>query len=251
MKKTMEVQGPVEEIVDDASFDTAAYEGGSEVMVPQVPLRLGVMVSDTEQPVQLKLPTLKIAHGVGKLSETFNPGDWVLADTNLLAKKGEAIEVVILGTRSYWKEYTEFVPGGPQPRQFFTKKEVLEAGGTTEWTDGVGPTFNRAMEIMMLVRKPKDLICALFGVDVGAHTYAPAQWYVDKSAYRTVAPTLESAAAFSLRKRGLESGVFKLTTKSVKAKSGNLVVVPSIELGSHLTDAELTQLHDNFGMKGE
>lgn len=232
------------DVMEPSDLDFPGDDTGYAVAAP-APMQLGVIEGDDSDATLAGLPNLKIVHGVGKLAEFHNPGTWVLGGEYALAGKSEPLQVIIIGGHRYWKEYLPFSNEGPQPRIFATAQEVQEAGGTTEWVNGVGPTFSRAIELKMLIRKPKGLLCALFGIEIGEHEYAPAQWYVDKTAYRRINPTIQSAESFSLRKRGLSSGVFEIATKSDKV-NGNVVVVPTIRLAGHLSDGELEELKGLF-----
>jgi hypothetical protein len=196
----------------------------------------------------VRLPRLSIAYGVGGLAENFNPGDLVLAGENLLVKKGEPLTVILVAVTQYWKQYlsSEQYNSGVRPASYLTEAEVMANGGTTKWVNNVGPTFNRAMNLKMLIAKPKDVICGLFGIPVGDTEYAPAVMDVDKTAYKRIGPTVLGAASFSLKTRGLLSGKFELSTRSEKV-NGNAIIVPTIKLSGHNTDEEIKQILSAFG----
>lgn len=204
--------------------------------VPTAAVQLGQVEGDFS-PGDIRLPRLQLVHGVGNLAESFNPGDVVLGGDNLLVHKGEPLELIVLSARQYWKEYL----GGEKydrshiPVTYATEQDVLRAGGTTRWENGVGPSFNQAMELKLLIKQPKDVICGLFGIPLGDATYAPAVWDVDKSAYRRVGPTVLTAARFSLRARGLLSGIFTLLTKTEKINDNN-TIVPNFRMTGHNSD---------------
>jgi hypothetical protein len=127
-----------------------------------------------------------------------------------------------------------------------TEAEVAKNGGTTRWVNNVGPSFNSAMDLKLLLEKPEELVCGLFGISVGGKLYAPAIFSVDKSAYRRVAPVIVSTANFALRARGLISGVWELKN-GVEKINGNNTVVPGIRLVEHLSDEAIKEINTLFG----
>jgi len=198
---------------------------------------VGAVAGDFSQS-DLRMPRLQIAYGVGGLAENFQPGDLVLAQDNLLVHKGEPLQLIVCSAVAYWKEYLsrEQFASGTRPRTFMTEAEVRTNGGTTTWVGDKGPSFSKAMDLKMLIRKPKDLVCGLFGLTLSGVEYAPAVWSVDKSAYRRVSPVILSAAMFALKAKGLLSGLFELKTQTEKI-NGNVTVVPSIKLVGHNDEA--------------
>lgn len=231
--------------VSDVMGDEESRGAGN--MAParrESPFALGVIDGDfTAQ--DLRLPRLQIAYGVGSLSERFNPGDWVLADDNLLASKNEPLNIVILQIHQYWKEYFQKYDPQNVPRSFDHEEEVHAVGGTTKWENGVGPTFNRAMRLNMLIEQPKDLSCGLFGITIADKQYAIAVWDVDKSAFRRVGPAVLTAAQFSLRKRGMLSGIFQISTRT-ETINKNPTIVPNIKLAGFNSDETIAGIRELF-----
>ena len=194
----------------------------------------------------IKLPWLQIAYGVGKLATNFTPGDLVLGGDTLLAKKCEPLHCIILGTVKYYKEYLtgEQYNNRVQARLFKSEEEVRAAGGRLEWGpkgSNIKPDFAPALAITMLVRKPKDLVSGLFGLDLpDGHVYAPALFNADKGTYKRVAPYIALCERFSLRKKGLMSGVFELkTTIETNAKTGRVGPALNIRVVENNSDATL------------
>lgn len=224
-------------------------EGDGRSMLPALPMSatLGT-VQGASTIDNLRLPRLQIAYGVGGLSEHYSPGDIVLGGDTLLAHKNEVVKAIILTATEYWKEYQsqELWASGQRPRTFLTKDEVVQAGGSVAWTNGIGPTFNLAMNIKMLIQKPKDLVSGAFGIDIGPELYAPAVWDIDKKAYAAVAPNINTAANFSLRKRSLLAGIFHISTTIVKLKNGSFVPVPSAQLKEYNSDEIVEQIRSLF-----
>lgn len=211
------------------------------------PMHLGAVEGEVN-PMDMKLPRLQMAYGVGGLSENFNPGDLVLGGEYLLAKKGEPLRIVLLNVKKYYKQYLtrEDYDAGVIPATYNSESEVLQNGGTTRWINGVGPSFTSAMNLKILIEKPEDLICGLFGIDLGGgKVYAPAVWDVDKSAYARVGPAVLTSINFALRERGMLSGVFEVSSRTDKI-NGNMTPVPTIRLVDHLSDEEIEAIKSLF-----
>ena len=202
--------------------------------------------------VGLQLPYMQISHAQGKL-EAFRKGSIVIGNDNLIANPGDKLLVTLLAARVYWKEYVSGDHYDPNyiPRTFATKAEVQAAGGATEWKDGVAPTYKLALAAKALVKQPDGIVCGLFGVRIGDADYAPVRWNIDKSACGRVAPVIKSSMSFGLRKRGLYSGIFELTTQSVKFQSGFSAYVPNLRLVGYHTDDEVKQILDLFKLAPE
>ena len=238
-----ETPATMDDVTDEAQL--TEYHENSVATVVSHSTNVGCVDGDVSAD-DFRLARLQMAYGVGALSEHFNPGALVLGGDNLLAEKGEPIKVIIVQATVYWKEYTsgkKYVAGGPPPQCFRTEAEVIANGGTTKWTENpatgekTGPTYNKAMNLKLLIQKPAKVICSLFGVEIGGNVYAPAVWDVDKSAYRRVQPVVITAAKFALKTQGLLSGMFEIKTRTEKI-GDNLTPVPSIKLIDDRNDSE-------------
>lgn len=197
--------------------------------------------------VGMRLPYMQISHAQGKL-EAFRKGSVVIGADNLIANPGDKLFVTLLAARVYWKEYVSGDRYDPSyiPKTFATKAEVIDAGGSTKWKDDVAPTYKIALATKALVQQPEGIVCGLFGVRIGEKDYAPVLWNMDKSAAARVAPIIKSDTTFSLRKRGLYSGIYELTTQSIKFPSGFSAHVPNIRLAGYHTDDEVAQILSIF-----
>ena len=233
-------------IPEDARGDfDDGQENNKALAVISGTMALGEIAGDDggDSGADIQLPRLQIAYGVGQFADAYNPGDLILAKDTVLVKKGEPIRLILLSVYVYWKEYMtpEKRAEKRDSKVFLTKKEVLDANETIDWVNGVGPTFSRACNLKMFIEKPDGLESGLFGIDIGSKVYAPALVDFDKTAFRRVYPIIKTAAKFSLRNRGLTSGIFELKTRT-EPVNGNATVVPNLRLAGHLTDEELTQL---------
>jgi len=248
-KEATETVTPDKEVLDQVFNQGEGAQETTAMSTIQGNFALGTVQGEFSME-EMRLPRLQIAYGVGNLAENFNPGDFVLGGDNLLVHKGEPLRIIILTAGQYWKEYlsAEQFTAGLRPRSFLTEQEVHKEGGTTAWVNGVGPTFNRAMNIKMLIEQPKDVICGLFGVEIKDKIYAAAVWDVDKTAFKRVGPVVMSAAQFSLRTKGLLNGVFELANRVEKVgKNQNATVVPSIKLAGYNDDETIEAIKAVFG----
>lgn len=247
MKKADQAAPNSEQLADLEGNNT----GHEIVRADTASMVLGGMDGDVGD-VDLRLPYMQISHSQGKL-EAFRKGSIVIGTDNLIANPGEKLLVTFLAARVYWKEYVSGDHYDPAvvPRTFSTKEEVLAAGGTVAWANGQAPTFKLALATKAIVKQPEGVVCGLFGVRIGDADYAPVLWNMDKTACSRVAPTLKSDMAFSLRKRGLHSGIYEVFTQSVKFASGFSSFVPNAKLVGYHTDAEIAQILELFNPEGQ
>ena len=243
-KKSAEVEA---EVLVDNSVDTADIPDTTE-LARRESMQLGAMGGDVKQS-DLRLPRLQIAYGVGKLASTYSQGDLVLDGEHLLVHKREPLVVTLWSTYTYWKEWldNDAYSAGLRARTFSTEAEVLAAGGTTEWgNDGKRPSFSRAVDLRMFVQKPEKVECGLFGIELNGKLYSPAVFTVDKMGFAKIQPTIQTAATFSLKKRGLPAGIWELST-DVSVAGGRTKVLPNIKLTGFNTPEFLEDLKLVFG----
>jgi len=206
---------------------------------------------------EIKLPWLTIVHGTSKIvAQGFNPGDIVLDKSQLLVTKGNPLEIIILKAATYWKEWVsgEAYKAGVQATVYRTMEEVKANGGTVAWDNtnpdkGVPPSHSLAVTLSLLVRRPKDVICAMFGQDIlgDGFDYAPAQIGFDKTAYKDTMPAINSASMFALARNGLPSGVWALSTMHKQRKDGTMGIVPVLKLVGNLTPDALAKVKAMLG----
>lgn len=223
--------------------DPNLEQDGEHRSLPSVRANMALgTVSGASSANDIKVPFLSIAYGVGKLSQSFNPGDFVLGGEHLIAKRKEPLTVVILSAVKYFKERVskEDWANGIRPRQFMTPQEVANVGGTTQWADGPGgkrisPTFGEAMDMKLLIQKPEKLDDGPFGLELDGKLYTPAYFSVDKSGYSRVGRTIMTEQALALSKTGLLAGLWHLSTDS-EVINENPTIVPKIKLVSRTTE---------------
>jgi hypothetical protein len=170
-------------------------------------------------------PYLTLVHGVGEAAETFNPGDLVLQKEYLVCPKGEKLDVIILNIEQFFKQRisNEDWQAGVRPEIFPTKAAAQAAGLQTEWDNDVGPDVSPAMDLVLLIRKPEDVVCGLFGIDIGdGQEYAIAKMSSDKTAYRYLFGDIGLIVKTKLKRSGIFSGEWEFYTELSKpSKTGN------------------------------
>lgn len=242
---------------DAAAENTVTH--GNEGQETRVTTRLGFGNAGTAvttapgeaPPLPLIPPWMKIVHGVGKASKLgFAPGSLILGrepDSTLIAKPktenfpGDTLKVIVWSFEQFFKEYA-YIEGQPAKR-FASEAEAQAAGFTTRRNEVTGamPTAAPAMTWLMLIEKPKDLMCERFFLEVGDKAYAPCYFEVDKKAYRAVQENF-NLMYFSTRKaNGIKSVEWELRTRIVPGK-GDGIWVPAIKKLRILPDTELQQI---------
>jgi hypothetical protein len=234
MKKTKEINEEAQGDLEDHPY--APSLRGSTA------LQMGQVAGDVD-PSDVILPRLSIAYGVGELSATFNPGDLVLNKEYYLAAKNERLRVVVLAATKYYKEERppgSFDKNAPPPKIVATKAEILEEGKTTEWRDGPGgerirPDYREAATFVLLLEKPKDLICPLFAAEFNGNAYTPAIFFVDKNGWKRSAQKVFSAAQLELKDKGVTSAIWELWTGTEELR-GNNTTLPYMQLKEAVSD---------------
>lgn len=244
-------QSPKEEY-DDTNLDD---ESTNQNMLPTIrsAMAVGQSAGEVDQS-DLRIPFLSITYGVGKLSQTFNPGDLILGGEHFLVKKSEPLTIVILSDVKYFKEVLsrDDWADGKRPRTFMTRQEVLDAGGTLEWRDDpetgkrIKPTFGPALDMKILIQCPEGLDDAMFGLEIEGGRYAPAYFSVDKSAYNRVGKAIQTSKSLSLARTGILGGIWELHTES-QVINDNPTIVPMIKLVGRTTDEFRTRITELFG----
>ena len=204
---------------------------------------LGEITGDVDD-VKLKLPYLQISQAQGGSSK-FLKGSIIVGDF-LIANPGESVNITILSASTYWLEYFEDYDPKRKLASWKTKQEVIDHGGTWDWTNGKGPTFKRALACEVLIEKPAGVTGGPFGIDLGGKIYAAAHWNTNKNSTACVLPTILSDLKFALNRRGLYSGIYKLTGVMTKFKKAE-APMPKITLTGCHTDDEVRDILALFG----
>ena len=240
---------------DEATPDTqelARIDGGREVATANQNMEIGGVYGDLDD-IPVRPPMLGLSYAQGKLSE-FPKGSFVLGDTDMLVKAGQPLTITVLAFAVYWKEYLKYDPNSQNPpRRFLKKEEVIEAGGTIGWTKREGglpdlaPTFKMAMVANVLVRKPDDVMCEQFGLELGGKMWAAARWSIDKQAAASVLPILNNDRKLALAATGIQSGVYELKSAAQQSSGGITYFVPKVRLVTRHPEAVLTKINEMLG----
>lgn len=134
---------------------------------------------------------IKIAYAVSQnMPDEAVEGSLVLRDPEdrwvKIASPNTPVVVLLLSARVYYKEWltSDAFNAGSSPKAYATKEEAIADGQTVEWSpDGTAPTVSPAVDITMLVERPKDLAGAddAFVLALDGRVWAPCIMTVDKS----------------------------------------------------------------------
>jgi hypothetical protein len=178
----------------------------------------------------LQFPALNIVSKMGKLTDTFKPGDLVLnREYFLTSRGGPPVKIVVMNlVKSYQERFPEFNASGPRPKAFKTLREVVDAGLYLDWRNNEKPTAEEVATALLLIQKPADLACLAFNNTLDGQDYALARWIMTRTAYTHAACQMFTKSQIELRD-GLELGLWELSTK-VETIRGNAVDVPVLRL---------------------
>lgn len=246
-KKKTEVEEP--EVVDALAMARQELPSDEPELLPPAVVGSGALMQ--EGPIDIDLSTLRppymqIAYGVGKLAENFNPGDLVLAREYCLASRGDkpGLEVIILNLTQFQKEYLsrEAFTAGERPRVFATKQEASAAGLQTEWIAGRGPEVSPACEMTLLIRKPDDVSCDIFALNMDGGEWAIARCGLDKTAYAVFMKDAGITLKYKL-KDGIYGAKWNFWTEmSQPSRSGNTTPVIRAQVKEFLPKEEHPKL---------
>lgn len=208
----------------------------------------------------IRIPRLETAYGVGKFVERGVPqGSLVLGGDNVLVGLNTPLTITLLSATVYWKEYinADAWAAGIKPRVFASGKEVLANGGTVAWGSlnpatgkNYPPTFSKAMDMRILIRKPEGIECGLFGLDLDNGLWAPAIWTVDKTGYKRVGTTIVTSWNFTLKAAGgLDYGIFEVKN-IIERVNGKPTVIPNIRYIGTNSRGTVHKIRDVFGEGG-
>lgn len=212
---TTTTEAPSDAIAEKGNTAIASFEPADGLM--------GEITAD-----DTRIPTLNIVHGVGPLSEDFDPGSLVYNRETVLAdgsKDGSktAIDLTVVVAR---KQYTENLDWGSDslPRVVDTLEEVREAGGSIAWVNNERPSWLPMLKCICLIKGDPDTPGFDYALD--GDYYAPALWVIKGSAaYNRAAKSIITAGSMGLRERGLASGLWSLSARREKLGE-NFVYVP-------------------------
>jgi len=177
------------------------------------------------------IPSLKISHKVGGLSDLFDPGSLVLNYKVAISDGTVPIKLTALTLDKSFVENVEF--GGEKvARTFKTMEEVRAAGLHTEWIDGEKPPASEMATSIVVIEAPEgasEEVLAEFPFEFNGKSYAMAEWRMTGSAFTRAGKALNTASKYALRE-GLHTGFFFLTTEKVKLGK-NSVPVPVLKHG--------------------
>lgn len=185
----------------------------------------------------IRLPRLNLIQKMSDMVNSgFRPGD-ILYNKELALNK--PAEVVVVKVK---KQYQQDLPYGGDvlPHVCDTLAEVREAGGTTEW--GGENHYSEMAHLQLLVKAPDNLHAEyedLFPYEVDGTSWAPAMFTVAKTAYKSAAKPVITAA-FSTLRSGLGNGLWHLSGE-LKSNAMGSWFVPVMKLAGK-TSPNLAEL---------
>lgn len=220
---------------------------------------------------------LKIVYDVSKDKPDDVPaGSWTLGANYrfVFADGAKPMPVLgfVLGTSVvYWKEWNDYVAGGPSPKTYLSREAAVADSQRVDWgvrgTPTEKPTVAPAIDIYILIERPTytpakkaDDADAMFSWFLDGKSYALAKYTADRGAFKNAAASLTELRNQDamLRKVPLVQGslttwklAFTITSKkSVTGRSQKLCVISTaIENGERAkaTDTFLQDLKEVLG----
>jgi hypothetical protein len=209
---------------------------------------------------EVMFPRLNIVQAIGKLMETFTPGELVFGQSTVLftpskveektgnvKQKGTPpVNLTVLGIVS--KRFSEKITGGIGGQIVNTESEVVSAGGTLnykEWelkqNDGM-KRFEPLIDLLITIRRPEVVADddTVFSFDVDGHKYALGLWSVKGTAYTAA---YKKVFAFhrlaGVLKGGYPTYNFNVSVRLEKYPNGNMAWVPVVIPGAKSSPAFL------------
>jgi galactitol-specific phosphotransferase system IIB component len=223
----------IEESVEEAA------PSGADVPAVQTLMQVGEVSGEVDAS-DIIIPTVKIIQNMtANNPDKLDNGTITIDGTMLIGGDKNTARLTIISIRKYFKEVIKFGGTGVNgefPMQFESAKAARDAGFTVivdAFTrNAEGPKVDSAAVALVAFEPPDGASDRAFPYEIDGVKLALARWYIEKSAYRNVAKVIFSRQGIELKKRGILSGVWRLTTSLVRGKEGEYAV-PSIAL---LTD---------------
>ena len=197
-----------------------------------VPALTGDIVSGEMQASDIVFPTVKVIQKMSNNPENLPLGTLTLDESLVLADVGEKINVLILSFEKYYKEVMPF--GAGVPNIFSSIAEAQAAGfklarNKADRESGE-PIVDSAVRALVAFEKPEGRMDRSFPLEAGGLRFAPARWFIENSAYRSIAKVVFSKIAFLLRTgEARKKAKWAVTTSVIDGKSGKYAV-PNIAL---------------------
>ena len=208
----------------------------------------------------IRLPSLIFVHGVGEMAKSYNPGEIVLAQNEVLllhtpsnaAKRvvGDPPLVIIpLGFRK--RRYVEKLEGGARGRMVNSEEAVAEVGGTLDYAEWKAnkkmPLFQALATGLFLIERPekiKDEENLTFPYEVNGKHYTLALWSMKGTAYTNGAKHFFTAKKIGpLKAGGYRSHSWTLTT-AIKAAGEQFVNAPVVRISGKNSPEMLALIAD-------
>jgi galactitol-specific phosphotransferase system IIB component len=234
----------IEESVEEAA------PSGADVPAVRTPMEVG-QVSGELDASDIIVPTVKIIQNMTKNNpDKLDLGTITIDGTMLVGGEKNVARLSVISIKKYWKEVIPWKGQGVQgdfPMQFDTAREA-QAAGFTVITDAFtrnadGPKVDSAAVALVAFEPPEGASDRAFPYEIDGVKLMIARWYIEKSAYRNVAKVIFSRQGIELKKRGILSGVWKLTAT---VKDGQQAVPNITLLNDERSDAFIKEAVPQF-----
>ena len=229
----------------DLSKQASAPGAGTGVAMMSTPLgQIGGQIDAAD----LIIPRASIVHGVGKLSEDFEPGSLVLdAEAEVVdmpddkrARMSNSNPYLMIPLRAVkvFRENFDFNDPDTKdkfPREFLSEDDVVAAGGRVEFAKASEGNFRPALNLQMaLVRKTADVTPEIehyFVDSYGDESFCIANLRLTKTSFRVAGKILITDMARTLRRRegGMLAARYLCINERVAA-GDNMVWTPKFRL---------------------
>lgn len=176
--------------------------------------------------------TLSIVQKVGALADRFSAGSIVMNKETVLSLGDTPVEFTVLVARKFYQEKVAY-NSGVRPRIFSTEEDVLAAGGTLDWENGVAPTYETVLHCTVLLKQP-DGVEGGFTLTYEGAQYALCEWYMRGVAFKNAGLTiLNTIWQLSRSGQSFTSLKWELTTRRITVGL-NKVITPAVNIaGRH------------------
>lgn len=206
------------------------------------------------------LPRLNLVNPTSKLcTEDDMPiGSFVLEKELVLAERESRLNFVVLDITKLYQQKVDY-DSGETPNVVSTKAEVLEAGGTTKWSEEAVDEeryYQPLAHIVLLMQAPKDLDESelhRFPLEYDGSHWARVIFTVAGGAYNTFAKSIITHGMGKLKNAGgLFTGLWTLAAAK-KSNDNNTWYVPVSKLVGVVSDEETfnflaEQADDDFSL---
>ena len=195
----------------------------------------------------IQIPRLNLIGKTSKMVSRETPAGFFVLNKETVVGDGEKpFRLIVINIA---KEYWQKLPEGSQerPMVFKTLREVREAGGSVEYgAEKKGDLqFQSCGRVTCLIESDEEKPGFIFEAD--GKFYAPAIWFLSGTTYGAVGKKFVSDSQITLRKSGISSRFYEITSK-IESNAKGSWYLPQARLTTQAPPEELmTQVRELFG----